>query len=62
MSDLVPPRVRRNNLLTFILLVLFALGLCAFVLISMRIHAQRRGANPDATGFIPTQSRLSSVA
>ena len=52
MSDLVPPRVRRNNLADVRLLILFAIGLCAFVLVSMRIHAQRRAANPDATGFM----------
>ena len=58
MSDLIPPRVRRNNLVTLVLLILFAIGLCAFVLVSMRIHAQRRASNPAATGFIPTQSEV----
>ncbi len=62
MSDLVPPRVRRNNLVTFVLLVLFAIGLCVFVLVSMRIHAQHRAANPEATGFIPVRSDLSFAA
>ena len=56
-DDLVPLRTRRNNLVILVLLILFAVGLCAFVLVSMRIHARRRAANPEATtGYVPMRS------
>ena len=38
----VSPETRARNLVTFVLLVLFAFGLCAYVLVSMRVHARRQ--------------------
>ena len=37
----VSPETRHRNLVTFVLLVLFAFGLCALVFWSMRVHARR---------------------
>ena len=41
MTATVSPRTRRNNLLTLVLLIVFALGLCAIVVLSMRVHARK---------------------
>ena len=62
----VSPETRNRNVVTFILLVLFALGLCAFVVVSMRIHNRRQQQNenvpaPPATSLWQ-QSRLSFAA
>ena len=40
----VPRETRIRNFVTLILLILFACGLCAYVLVSMRIHAARQQA------------------
>ena len=64
--SLIPPETRRRNLVTFVVLVVFAFGLCAFVLWSMRIHARRQQeeeaahANPATSLWL--QSGLSSAA
>ena len=58
------PKTRRRNLVTFILLVVFAAALCATILLSMRVHARREGRNVDPTrpGTSWQQSRLSFAA
>ena len=57
-------RTRRNNLVTLILLILFAIGLCAIVVLSMRVHARKvheaEHASP-ATSLL-RQSNLSFAA
>ena len=44
MTTELPARTRRNNLITLALLILFSIGLCILVLVSMRVHARRVGA------------------
>ena len=64
--SLIPPETRRRNLVTFVVLVVFAFGLCAFVLWSMHIHAQRQeqeeAAHPNPATSFWLQSDLSSAA
>ncbi len=58
----VEASIRRANLLVFIGLVVFALGLCALILFWMRYRTHAMGGTvyPPAT-FMPT-SRLSKIA
>ena len=59
----VSPRTRRNNLVTMILLILFAIGLCATVVLSMRVHARKVQEATRATpsALLSRQSGLSSA-
>ena len=63
--NVISPKTRRRNLVTFILLVVFAAALCVTILLSMRVHARREGRNTDPTlrpGTSWQQSRLSFAA
>lgn len=60
----VSPETRNRNVVTLILLILFACGLCAYVLLSMRVHNQRQQQDEGAHMTVPgttlrAQSRLS---
>ena len=59
----VPPATRQRNVVTFVLLILFAIGLCVLVLWSMRLHTLRQGGTvyPPPTSLW-LQSDLSSAA
>ena len=57
MTTELPAKTRRNNLITLVLLILFSVGLCALVLVSMRIHARRVGngaATDQPSTFVPS--------
>ena len=64
MTTTLPTKTRRNNLITLVLLILFAIGLCALVLISMRVHARRvgNGAYPDQPSTFAPPSSLNFAA